>query len=204
MSDEDWYREIHERLLANDPIAPAELAEKLLDKLVRRLTSKYYHLRDTEMIYDAATDALISYIKAPNQFDPSKRGLWGYLQMAAEGDLLNYLAKSKRREQKELLSEDVELTLHGGNIIIGKGIINDSSDVRQGHKKAYKIIDELFSNEKDKKMAMLILQGERSTKEFTRILGVESKSIEKQRQIVKRHKDRLKKRIERHLKGYHE
>jgi len=204
MPSEDWYREIHERLLANDPTAPAELAENVLDKLVRGLTIKYHHLGDREIIYDAATDAFISYIKNPNQFNPSKRGLWGYLQMAAEGELLNYLAKSKRREQKEILSEDVELTVHGGNIRIGKGIVNDLSDVRHSHKEVHKVIDELFRNEKDKKMAMLILQGERSTKEFVRILGVESKSIEKQRQIVKRHKDRLKKRIERHLKGYHE
>ncbi len=186
MAGEDWYREIHERLLDSDPTAPAELAEEVLDKIVRGLTFKYRYLRDRVIRYDAATDALMSYIKNPKQFNPSKRGLLGYLQMAAEGDLRNILTRMKRKAQKEIFISDVELALHGGNIKIGKGI-DESVITRQAHEKVYRIIDDLFDDDKDKKIAALMLQGERSTKVFAKLLGVESNSIQEQRRIVKRH-----------------
>ena len=41
MPMDKWQREIHERLLAEDVTAPAELAEALLEPLLHRLTKKY-------------------------------------------------------------------------------------------------------------------------------------------------------------------
>jgi hypothetical protein len=196
----NWYFDIHERLLADDPTASAELAENVLDQLVKSLTLKHRNINDKDIIYDAATEALISYIKNPKQFNPAKRGLLGYLKMAAEGDLRNILAKIKRRGQREILSNNVELTLYGGNITIGKGLIDESLDTRRELDKARKIINKLFHDLKDRKMMLLILQGERSTKEFSKILGITNKSIQEQRKIVKRNKDRLKKIMQRHFK----
>lgn len=111
MPTEEWLNEIHERLLADDPIAPAELAENILDILTKKLSAKYYYLNDPVLVIDAASDAILGYIKNPRQFNPSKRRLLGYLQMAAEGDLKNALSKISRRHKKELVSDDVELTL---------------------------------------------------------------------------------------------
>lgn len=207
MPSDDWYNSIHERLLSGDPTAPAELAENILDILIKKLTSKYHYLNDPEIIFDAVSDALLSYIKNPKQFNPSKRGLLGYLQMASEGDLRNSLAKEKRRQEKEILSEDVELTSVGGNILIKGGFSHNagiSVDYEHGHKRVQTILNDLFNDPKDLKMAALILQGERSTATYVELLGLEGISVNEQRREVKRHKDRIKKRIERYLKGEHE
>src|SRR5207249_9166294 len=101
MSSENWYREIHERLFAADPVAPTELAEGVWKPLFKELEKRHPRLRESDFLRDAASDALISYIKQPTQFDPAKRGLFGFLIMAAEGDLRNALAKTARRKRRE-------------------------------------------------------------------------------------------------------
>lgn len=207
MPTEEWLREIHERLLANDPIAPAELAEQIIDLLTRKLSSKYYYLNDQSIIYDAVSDAILGYIKSPLQFNPSKRGLLGYLQMAAEGDLKNALSKISRRHKKEIVTDDVELTLSGGNISLRRGsITNDESTLmeKQNHNKIQSAICALFKDPKDVKIAEMIIDGERATAAFASVLGLQALNDIEQKSEVKRHKDRIKKRLERSLKGSHE
>ena len=207
MPTEEWLNEIHERLVADDPVAPAELAENILDIIIKKLSAKYYYLNDSSLIIDAVSDAILGYIKNPRQFNPSKRGLLGYLQMAAEGDLKNALSKISRRCKKELISDDVELTLLGGNISLRRGIThNDAifSEDKQKLKKVHITISTLFKNPKDFKIAEMILEGERSTAAFSTVLGLQGLSIAGQKREVKQHKDRIKKRLERYLKGSHE
>jgi len=204
---EEWLREIHERLLAHDPIAPAELAEQTIDILARKLTAKYHYLNDRSLINDAVSDAILSYIKNPMQFDPSKRGLLGYLQMAAEGDLKNALSRISRRNKKEIVSDDVELTLSGGNISLRRGFIaNDENTLKEKRTEniVHSAICKLFKDPKDVKIAEMIMDGERSTAAFAVVLGIRGSNDIEQKNEVKRHKDRIKKRLERYLKGSHE
>jgi RNA polymerase sigma-70 factor (ECF subfamily) len=204
---EEWLNDIHERLLARDPVAPADLAANILDILIYKLSIKYYYLNDPDIIFDAASDAILSYTKNPKQFNPSKRGLLGYLQMAAEGDLKNALSKISRRQKREVISNDVELTLLGGNISLRR-VFSQNEDValddKRKLKKAHSAMSTLFKDSKDLKMAELILKGERSTATFATVLGLQEMSIAEQKSEVKRHKDRIKKRLERYLKGRHE
>lgn len=207
MPTEEWLNEIHKRLIANDPVAPADLAENVLDILVKKLSSKYYYLNDPDIIFDAASDSILSYIKNPWQFNPSKRGLLGYLVMAAEGDLKNALSKVSRRREKEFISDDVELTLLGGNISSRRENAQNEAitlDDRHKLKKVHGAISTLFTDPKDLQMAELILGGERSTATFVTVLGLQGMSIPEQKSEVKRHKDRIKKRIKRYLEGNYE
>ena len=207
MPTEEWLSQVHERLLTKDPTAPADFAEKVLDILIKKLSSKYYYLNDPDIVIDSVSDALLSYIKKPEQFRPSKRGLLGYLQMAAEGDLKNALSKVSRRYKKECVTDDVELTLLGGNISLRKCRDQDEtflSDDEHKLKRLYGRIGTLFKDPKDLQMAELILKGERLTTMFAKVLGLEKASITVQKCEVKRNKDRIKKKIERHLKGAHE
>lgn len=103
------------RLLSNDPTASSELAHGVLDPLLNRLGKKFPDLRESDLLYDAVTDALMEYIKNPSKFDPSKRGLFGYLFMAAKGDLLNALSKKERHRKKEIITADVEFQELAGN-----------------------------------------------------------------------------------------
>src|SRR6267142_2339942 len=76
--DEEWCRRIHDRLLADDPTATAELAENVGNIVFEKLRKKHPR-RDLEMVHDAAWDAIRAYMERPTTFDPSKRSLVGYL-----------------------------------------------------------------------------------------------------------------------------
>jgi hypothetical protein len=192
-----WQSKIHERLLAGDVTAPAELSEGLIGPLLQRLTKKYPKLRDPDLLYDAVTDALMSYIKRPTQFDPGKRSLIGFLCMAAEGDLLNALAKDKRRRHKEIPLEDVELGVAAGNSKIEEG----NSETEPEREKLRQALPRLFGDPKDLVIVELMIAGERTTEVFVKVLELQHLPLDQQRREVKRHKDRLKKRLERYGKA---
>lgn len=197
MPMDKWEREIHERLLAEDVTAPAELAEALLEPLLQWLSKKYPKLSDPDLLYDAVTDALISYIKHPAQFDPTRRSLMGFLVMAAEGDLRNALAKEKRRRQRETSLEVVELGVAGGNI----GVEVGNSETESEREKLRQALPRIFEDPKDLAIVELIISGERTTAAFVEVLQLRHLPVEQQRREVKRHKDRLKKRLERYGKA---
>ena len=187
----DWCRQIHTRLLSNDPTAPAELVEGVLNSLIGRLSKKFPDLYRSDLLYDAVTDALMEYIKTPSKFDPSKRGLFGYLLMAAKGDLLNTLDKMQRRGEKEIIVENVEVQELSRNNGLDLPAVEDRIDIRTVRQE----LEKLFDKPEDRGIAHLILQGERSTDAYADILGIESLPLDEQRRLVKRHKDRIKKRI---------
>jgi RNA polymerase sigma-70 factor, ECF subfamily len=192
-----WQQEIHERLLAGDVTAPAELAETLLEPLLNRLTKKYPQLPDPDLLPEAVIDSLMSYIKRPVQFDPDKRSLLGFLSMAAEGDLLNALAKDKRRRQKETSLEDVELEVVGGNYRL-EGTITETDPEKNP---VLQILPRIFGDPKDLHAVELMLAGERTTEAFAKVLELQHLPLDQQRREVKRHKDRLKKRLKRYGKA---
>lgn len=194
MPDMTWYQQIHQRLLAGDPVAPAELAEELLDALVKELCARYPNLRDPDLPVDAATDTLLDYIQRPEQFDPAKRGLRGFLAMAAERDLRNMFARSSRRNKKEISLTSVEVDERSGN----KEVEEEKAAMRIDAERMRGQIEELFKDPVDRKLVELVIDNERSTRVFASVLGLEGLSEEEQRKQVKQHKDRIKKRLQRY------
>jgi RNA polymerase sigma-70 factor (ECF subfamily) len=194
MVTDDWYREIHDRMLAGDPIASSELAETVLDRLVSTLTRKYPGLRDSVFLADAVTDALMAYLKNPGAYDPSKRGLFGYLMMSAEGDLRNALERARRRTDREGPLEVVELGQFAGNVDQGDV---ESVDQRIDAERLQSRLTRLFPDQVDQQLAQLILDGERATETYAQLLGLQDLESTEQQREVKRHKDRIKKRLQR-------
>ncbi|MCI0410472.1 MAG: hypothetical protein L0191_18245 [Acidobacteria bacterium] len=197
MTSEDWYREIHERLLAADPVAPTELAEAVWKPLVKQLEKRHPRLRASDFLWDAASDALISYIKQPTQFDPAKRALFGFLVMAAEGDLRNALAKVARRKQREISIEGVELA-----VAVGKESLEAPGlDTPLEAERMRRRIGELFKDPRDREAVELLSEGERSTEAFAKVWRLEHLPLKEQARQVKRYKDRIKKMLARHGEG---
>jgi RNA polymerase sigma-70 factor (ECF subfamily) len=198
---EIWFNEIHERLLKKDPIASAELVENTLDLLVRKLTYKFCRLNDLDIIHDAVVDALLNYVKRPEQFNPSKRGLFGYLLMAAEGDLKNALAKNYRVINKETkYYQSVELSKLSGNIDVENKPSPDQETLRKPKHALVRRLDDYSTTLQDPKdiaFVELLQRGERSTTVFAKVLGIDKLPVEVQRKEVKKTKDRIKKRLER-------
>lgn len=189
-------------LSGEDPTASAELAEVFLEPLVRYLRSAHPEVRDHALLYDAASDAILNYSEEPTTFDPSRRGLYGYLKMSAKGDLLNALTKETRRRKRERAAlRAVELEAEGG-----KELENDEDaahlvrrselDEKRG-REAMDRIHEALPDPKDRRMLQLMLDGVRETEAYARVLEIEDLEETQKRKVVKRNKDRIKVRIKR-------
>ena len=113
--------------------------------------------------------------------------------MAAEKDLLNALAKIKRQKQKEILLEVVEVDGDDWN---NKGRTEDL-DIKLDAERVLEALDTLFDDPKDRKAVGLMMERERSTEAFVEVYDLQELSQQEQRDAVKRHKDRIKKRLQR-------
>ena len=198
--------ELHQRLVEGDPLAPSELVEAFSEELVRRVRARAQITNDDFIVYDAVTDALLVYAQQPTKYNPAKSGLLTYLSMSAYGDYLNMLARERRRDKREVPLEYVEHRLSVGNNLIEDLLIEDVLDTvmeREGiltpeeRIRLLQQVSERFPDPQDRQLLNLLLLGERKTAAYSAILGILDSDKNEQRRIVKRHKDRLSKRLKR-------
>lgn len=189
------HQQLHERLLAGDPVATKELAEAFLDRLIGWL-AQHNPLAPPDVISEAAEDALLNLFRNPGSYRPVIP-LESYLRMSARGDLLNALSRHKR--DAENLRGAVELALHSGN---SQGRKDDPlSQLEAAEEEAARGIVPASVlrglTEGEVRVLNLMLAGERRTREFAEALGIVPLPAGEQRQRVKQVKDRLKKRLQR-------
>ncbi|MBA7606713.1 hypothetical protein ES703_13863 [subsurface metagenome] len=194
---EEYARQLHTRLLQQDPVAPSEFAASFLDELARRLRAKAGSSYEDTLILDAATDALLDYVQHPSKFNPSKSALFTYLTMAAYRDLLNMIAKEQRRQRREVPLQVVEETMSAGNntIELENQVLGGITETKRAE--LLRRVAETFPDKRDRKLLSLMMEGERKTAAYTNILGIQALSLDEQRKTVKRHKDRITKRLQR-------
>ncbi|QGJ70636.1 Hypothetical protein PBC10988_23340 [Planctomycetales bacterium 10988] len=184
-------QELHQRLLAEDPTAPPEIATLLLTPLCEDLRRKYSSRRYVDFIHHAVEDALINYFQRPEQYNPTKGELQVYLRMSALGDLRNALRKEQRFQEK--FQSGVEISQIAGKIEREE----DCTLSILRTKELSTEVRNLFPEELDWQMVELIMNKERRTEVFAEILGITHWSQEDQCSEVKRHKDRIKKILRR-------
>ncbi len=188
--DKDWCVDVHRRLVGEDPTASAELYKAIFLPLVGWLHVKG-RTTDKELIRDAATDALVDYIKHPDKWNPGRGTLVSYICMAADRDLLNALEKVQRIRKHEILSADVEDEGFDRNVLPED---ESPADAMDGLLSA---LERQVTSETDRRFLALMLKGERSTDKFAEVLGIQNLPKQGKARTVKQHKDRLKKVIER-------
>lgn len=196
MNNRDFENLIHRRLLARDPVATSELVEAYIEPLVRQLAYRFTKLDDPHLVRDAVIDALLKYIENPERFDPERGKLSAYLLMSARGDLLNKLKSEQRRRLREVHVDNVELQPHLRNTLIEDG---ESTRLPFGLTMAdiEAHVEQIITDQRDRQILELILDGERKTEHYSQILGITDLNIRDQRQQVKRAKDRLVKKLRR-------
>lgn len=191
---------LHQRLLANDPLASADIADAFFEPVRLALRAKY-PTTDAALISDAVTDAYVNYIVHPTTFDPTKRSLYGYLKMSTEGDLKNALDK-KKKESGRLVPLDsvVELSESSRNNPVEEdylGTLAVEERVLAWQTKQVAEVSRVAGNDLDRQLLKLLMVGERHTEEYARLLDIEHLALSEQRRIVKQHKDRLRLRLKR-------
>jgi RNA polymerase sigma-70 factor (ECF subfamily) len=184
---------LHRRLLARDDHrVTAEISELFLPPLARALCRRFPHLNDPHEIESAAIDSLMNYLSHPKKFDPARSSLLGYLHLDASRNLLNFLARRKKvvalhtplpeYETQVIEAEDPETQLLAqASPLVQRALGRLSSPV-------------------DREVLALMMEGERRTEVYAAALGVADRPLREQAEIVKRHKDRIKKTLQREIK----
>jgi len=194
---------LHIRIVVGDMTAFSELAELILPVLTDRLTKKYPAVFDPDLIDTSITDAILNYFANPNSYKPQKLSLIGYLLMSANGDLLNYLKPKIMERNSVQLHEDVELRDKYAEIPVeGSVAIDDANVEEEAFARLSSVntkLQELFPDSRDQGLVTLMMDGVRETGEYAKTLGIDHLSFSEQQEIVKNHKDRIKKMIARKI-----
>jgi DNA-directed RNA polymerase specialized sigma24 family protein len=199
---------IYRRLLTGEPDASNDFIELLLDPLVEVLCARFPNLPHPDLIMDVVIDALFRFVQSPEKYRPERGELWNYLYMDVQGDLRNALAKEQRRRKKEVPFDPVAHDRADGNTDVEEEIVRqlDLSSVQQG-RDAQAVLSQLrlkIPDPRDWQVVLLMFNGERHTSAFAAVLGIEHLPITKQREQVKKTKDRLRLRLKRYGVKIHE
>lgn len=185
---------LHARLMACDPVAPAELAERYLDDLAR-WANRLYGYQDAHLVQTCAIDAVLELVQHAERYDPTQSSLAAYLRMSVRGDILNALS-SERRRHRHL--DAVEVSERARNLPDEHSpdpaelVVN--SDTLSEELRA--LLDETF-NAIERRVVQLMMEGERRTAVYAGILGLTELSDTERARTVKQVKDRLQKRLQR-------
>jgi hypothetical protein len=189
----------HHRLLDGDPVASADLYELLLDPLVRALRRRWPDASWAEAVEDAAIDALVQHIRAPERYDPARASLLGWLVWQANADLINVYRSAQRQFERnvEILpalrtdDDDAERSLDTvGGAPDRYPVLEDSG--------MWARIREAFPDRRERELIWRCwVEGERSTEVAAAILGLTGLSVAEEQQQVKNVKDRIKKKLQR-------
>lgn len=181
--------ELIDKLVQHDATALRCLYEVHAKDLLNYFILRYNSLSKEE-ISDAITDALIKLVDNPAAFKPGSSSLKTYLIRDIKGDILNTLAKIQRAKKKLSV---VELSDDDGNIKE-----ESTNEVKDLELKVQNFLAKILDNERDIQLAwMMEIDRERATSEFVRVLQKTQLPPAEQKAEVKKHKDRIKKRLNR-------
>lgn len=193
--------ELHLHLVDGSPTAPSEIAELFLTPLVDQFKRVFQHVGDPHLVESIVIDALVDYFERPQQFDPQRGNLYAFFYLKVKSDILNALKPTKLDQSilplAELVELDDEQTVYGVELAedldIEQHVINQLSPV-------WLRLAEIIPEEKDREIVYLMISGARETQLFAQVLGIDDLPADEQARQVKKHKDRLKKVIQRHIR----
>ena len=201
---------LHKLILSGDDLAFAKLCDKYLESTIEKVRNFNWqiHLRDNSLITEVVIDSFYGYFYNPEKFNPEKQTLERFLVMDVEGDLKNTWAKRTKLQQRfKSIKNEVEFGEQNGNSKTGEiKNMNTPSQVMIDEEADTILNTELrkhFDSDKDIEMANLILSKERDTNAYASVLEITHLDFEEQQHEVKRNKDRIKKVLDRKIKGKH-
>lgn len=192
--------EVHQRLLGGDPTAPLDAAQLLLDPLVNRLRRRWPSQGYLSTCRDAATEVLVTYLQAPDRYDPKLSGLLSWLAMQANGDLTNDY-KSPQRTFERSWTVESALTPEGQES--NSSELGDRTPLVDAVpslevSSVLAAVAKAFPNKRDRELIWLMcVDGERSTDAAADVLGLMELPSAERAAVVKREKDRVMRRMRR-------
>lgn len=192
-------RELHQRLLDGDRLAPVDLVTAYLEPLIAHL-QQCNRGADPHHCGQAAEDALLSLIRNPSSFSPDDMGLAAYLRRSAQCDFINIWRRDGKHRQKRETWNVVELPENEGKYLgMEHREFHATDDGQENMSKRKAIVDReaVKLSEPDRRVLELMRRGERRTSAYAEAYGVSHLSPEEQAREIKQVKDRLKVRLKR-------
>jgi hypothetical protein len=189
-------RALHARLLGEDVTAGGDVCEVFLAPLIAFL-HRCFPREDPDLLQSAVDMALVGYIKQPQKYDPQRHPDPGaYLRMAAKGKAMNlHRDEARHRRTRERVELDTLAGNEGGREGPALRLIRDEQDAD-----ARQLIAAVEGqcDPRDSAVLRLLLDDVKAMAAYAAVLGISHLPIEAQEQIVKRAKDRVKKRLGRY------
>ncbi|WP_276348832.1 hypothetical protein [Daejeonella sp. JGW-45] len=192
---------LHQAVTDRSDTALLKLYDLYGESIIRKLKSWYSKLaaKNDDSIPAAVNEAFLGYYNNPATFNPQISSLERFLEMAAERDLKNDIEREKDQEGKENLPDGVELQANFWNSLKKD---QTATDQRIIHKETIAAVDQElglhFKTDQDLTLAKMVLSRERETGPYAEVLEIGELTTEEQKAEVKKHKDRIKKILERH------
>lgn len=187
---------LHEALLAGaDPTAPARMAELLMPALHRRFSGR--ELPDPHAVTSLVGLSIARYLAKPARWRPERGPLLAFLWQDVAGDIKNERDSRARLRQHELPdSAAVELFATDQNLSVEEEVLDDMDPFDMAQALAGRALDAISGfSQQDRELVELLGAGVRSTSPYAEVLGITHLPEPHQAKEVKRHKDRLNKRL---------
>ncbi len=189
---------MHACLLSGTSVTvTSEIAETFLSPVANSLRKDFPSLGDPHLIETAVEDALIAYFGNPARFDPRRAGLFTYLRQLAKSRLLNLLAREKNLSAPEKVVELEALEFVHEMTDCELADPEEALALRESDDATWRKLRELLTDPIDLELIKLMMEGVRETDRYAALLGLSSLPSQEQASAVKRHKDRVKKTIQR-------
>lgn len=191
---------LHQEILAGTPDASLrayQAIQQSLPRILSKLIGAHYGL-SAEDCGDLSVDAFMTYLRAPNKFDPSRAALLTYLVTIARSAAFRRNAKKLRHDQ--LFVDAVELDpepVYNEQQPLPRNDPMNAALVDEDRKQAQLLRAQLDLSEVEERVLTMMMNGERATEAFAEAMGISGESILEQRRLVKRCKDKIDKRLER-------
>jgi RNA polymerase sigma-70 factor (ECF subfamily) len=182
---------VYRALVAGEPTAPRRFIEMYNGRLYALLRRRYSFLPG-EVVRDAAHDALLAVIAHPERYAPEYGSLMNYMVHIGSRRLQDYLRTLRRRLDHEVQVEDVELL---------SGLTNQETgadgDPEVLPPEVEALIQEILPDPTDRRVWNLICQGRTARADYAEALAVTHLPLSEQELLIKRHRDRVQKRMRR-------
>jgi DNA-directed RNA polymerase specialized sigma24 family protein len=174
----------HRALLETGDGVREEVAAWALPR-VTAILQRSFRSTDWAIVEEAAEEAILRYLNRPVIWEPSRSGLLTFLAVVARKRLLTRLGAEKRRVRHE--------QAFAGTQPASTGPLRDpDAQAMLGS-----LGNQIARTPAERRFLAALLEGERRTAEYARILGITQLPVDQQRHEVKRLRDRLLKRARR-------
>jgi RNA polymerase sigma-70 factor, ECF subfamily len=190
VSAQEQLTSIHQRLLAEEPTAPQELVNTCVARLYAIL-KRHFAFVPREEVQDAVHDALLALIVRPELYEPAR----GSLVNIGRNKLVDQVRKFKRRGAEIAMDGTVELAELEAKYLHEHGYAGIEPEPMPAEVEA--LLSEILPESRDRQVWDLVCEGRTPVEAFAAVLGLGHLPPEEMKTAVKRHRDRVIKKVQR-------